>query len=149
MNAGSDTILTVTVRNDGNAQDGVAEVDVRDDCPLLTTDNGLNALLSGNIESGRSKDADLKVTASESHPKRHCDITISVTSKRNGASGASEDEVRVTVEPPPTGDSSSGGQDNDVSDTEDSIESNLSAPGLGVLSVGLLVALAYANRIED
>ncbi len=149
MNAGSDTILTVTVRNDGNAQDGVAEVDVRDDCPLLTTDNGLNALLSGNIESGRSKDADLKVTASESHPKRHCDITISVTSKRNGASGASEDEVRVTVEPPPTGDSNSGGQDNDVSDTEDSIESNLSAPGLGVLSVGLLAALAYANRIED
>ena len=149
MNAGSDTILTVTVRNDGNAQDGVAEVDVRDDCPLLTTDNGLDALLSGNIESGRSKDADLKVTASESHPKRHCDITISVTSKRNGASGASEDEVRVTVEPPPTGDSSSGGQDNDVSDTEDSIESNLSAPGLGVLSVGLLAALAYANRIED
>ena len=149
MNAGSDTILTVTVRNNGNAQDGVAEVDVRDDCPLLTTDNGLDALLSGNIESGRSKDADLKVTASESHPKRHCDITISVTSKRNGASGASEDEVRVTVEPPPTGDSSSGGQNNDVSDTEDSIESNLSAPGLGVLSVGLLAALAYANRIED
>ena len=149
MNAGSDTILTVTVRNNGNAQDGVAEVDVRDDCPLLTTDNGLEALLSGNIESGRSKDADLKVTASESHPKRHCDITISVTSKRNGASGASEDEVRVTVEPPPTGDSSSGGQDNDVSDTEDSIESNLSAPGLGVLSFGLLAALAYANRIED
>ena len=149
MNAGSDTILTVTVRNNGNAQDGVAEVDVRDDCPLLTTDNGLDALLSGNIESGRSKDADLKVTASESHPKRHCDITISVTSKRNGASGASEDEVRVTVEPPPTGGSSSGGQDNDVSDTEDSIESNLSAPGLGVLSFGLLAALAYANRIED
>ena len=149
MNAGSDTILTVTVRNNGNAQDGVEEVDVRDDCPLLTTDNGLDALLSGNIESGRSKDADLKVTASESHPKRHCDITISVTSKRNGASGASEDEVRVTVEPPPTGGSSSGGQDNDVSDTEDSIESNLSAPGLGVLSVGLLAALAYANRIED
>ncbi len=149
MNAGSDTILTVTVRNNGNAQDGVAEVDVRDDCPLLTTDNGLDALLSGNIESGRSKDADLKVTASESHPKRHCDITISVTSKRNGASGASEDEVRVTVEPPPTGDSSSGGQDNDVSGTEYSIESNLSAPGLGVLSFGLLAALAYANRIED
>ena len=87
MNAGTDTILTVTVRNNGNAQDGVAEVDVRDDCPLLTTDSGLDALLSGNIESGRAKDADLKVTASESHPKRHCDITVSVTSKRNGASG--------------------------------------------------------------
>ena len=149
MNAGTDTILTVTVRNNGNAQDGVAEVDVRDDCPLLTTDSGLDALLSGNIESGRAKDADLKVTASESHPKRHCDITVSVTSKRNGASGVSEDEVRVTVEPPPTGDPGSGGQDNDVSEAGDSIESNLSAPGLGVLSIGLLAALAYTNRIED
>ena len=149
MNAGSDTILTVTVRNNGNAQDGVAEVNVRDDCPLLTTDNGLDALVSGNIESGRAKDADLRVTASESHPKRHCDITVSVTSKRNGASGASEDEVRVTVEPPPTGDSGSGGQDNDVSDTEDSIESNLPAPGLGVLTIALLAALAYIQRNED
>ena len=149
MNAGSDTILTVTVRNNGNTQDGVAEVDVRDDCPLLTTDNGLDSLMTGNIESGRSKDAELKVTASESHPKRHCDITVSVTSKRNGASGASEDEVRVTVEPPPTEDQGSGGQNNVVSETDDSIESNLSAPGLGVLSIGLLAALAYSNRIED
>ena len=72
-----------------------------------------------------------------------------MTSKRNGASGASEDEVRVTVEPPPTGDQGSGGQDNVVSETDDSIESNLSAPGLGVLSIGLLAALAYSNRIED
>ena len=149
MNAGSDTILTVTVRNNGNAQDGVAEVYVRDDCPLLTTDSGLDVLLSDNIDSGKAKDADLRITASESHPKRHCDITVSVTSKRNGASGASEDEVRVTVEPPPTGDQVSGGQDNDVSEVDDSIESNLSAPGLGVLSIGLLAALSYSNRIED
>ena len=149
MNAGSDTILTVTVRNNGNAQDGVAEVYVRDDCPLLTTDSGLDVLLNDNIDSGKAKDADLRITASESHPKRHCDITVSVTSNRNGASGASEDKVRVTVEPPPTSDSDSGGQDNDASEAGDSIESNLSAPGLGVLSLGLLAALAYSNRIED
>ena len=53
------------------------------------------------------------------------------------------------MEPPPTGDPGSGGQDNDVSEAGDSIESNLSAPGLGVLSIGLLAALAYTNRIED
>ena len=74
---------------------------------------------------------------------------MSVTSKRNGATGTSEDEVRVTVEPPPTGDQGSGGQDNGVSETNDSIESNLSAPGLGVLSIGMFAALAFANRIED
>ena len=53
------------------------------------------------------------------------------------------------MEPPPPGDPGSGVQDNDVSEAGDSIESNLSAPGLGVLSIGLLAALAYTNRIED
>ena len=53
------------------------------------------------------------------------------------------------MEPPPTGDQGSGGQDNDVSEANDSVESNLSAPGLGVLSIGLLAALAYTNRIEN
>ena len=98
MNAGTETILTVTVRNNGNAQDGVPS-GRRDDCPLLTTDSGLDALLSGNIESGRAKDADLRLLHQKA-TERHCDITVSVTSKRNGATGTSEDEVRVTVEPP-------------------------------------------------
>ena len=53
------------------------------------------------------------------------------------------------MEPPPTGDSGSGGQDDDISEVGDSIESNLSAPGLGVLTIGLLAALAYANRVEN
>ena len=48
---------------------------------------------------------------------------------------------------PPTGDPGAGGQDNDVSEAGDSIESNLSAPGLGVLSIGLLAALTYTNCI--
>ena len=149
MNAGSDTILTVTVKNNGNAQDGVEEVDVRDDCPLLTTDNGLDALLSGNIESGKEKDANLKITASESHPKRHCDITVTVTSKRemsgSGGNAMAEDEVRVTVEPPPTGDSGSSNPGSDSSSSEDSVESNLSAPGALVSISGLLGALFFSR----
>ena len=146
MNAGSDTILTVTVTNNGNAQDGVGEVDVKDDCPLLSTDNGLDSLLSGNIEAGKEKGANLKVTASESHPKRHCDITVTVTSKREmsgGGNAIAEGEVRVTVEPPPTGDSSSSNQGDGSSSSEDSIESNLPAPGVIVAISGLLVALIF------
>jgi hypothetical protein len=146
MNAGSDTILTVTVTNNGNAQDGVGEVDVKDDCPLLSTDNGLDSLLSGNIEAGKEKGANLKVTASESHPKRHCDITVTVTSKREmsgGGNAIAEGEVRVTVEPPPTGDSSSSNQGDGSSDSEDSIESNLPAPGIIVTISGLLWALIF------
>ncbi len=148
MNAGSDTILTVTVTNDGNAQDGVGEVDVKDDCPLLTTDNGLDSLLSGNIEAGKQKDANLKVTASESHPKRHCDITVTVTSKREGNGGGNpiaEGEVRVTVEPPPSGDSGSNNQGGGSSDTEEAIESNLSAPGAIVAFSGMLGALIFSR----
>ena len=146
MNAGSETILTVTVTNNGNAQDGVGEVDVKDDCPLLSTDNGLDLLLSGDIEAGKEKDANLKVTASESHPKRHCDITVTVTSKREmsgGGNAIAEGEVRVTVEPPPTGDSSSSNQGDGSSSSEDSIESNLPAPGVIVTISGLLVALIF------
>ena len=148
MNAGSETILTVTVTNDGNAQDGVGEVDVKDDCPLLTTDNGLDSLLSGNIEAGKQKDAKLKVTASESHPKRHCDITVTVTSKREGNGGGNpiaEGEVRVTVEPPPSGDSGSNNQGGGSSDTEEAIESNLSAPGAIVAFSGMLGALIFSR----
>jgi hypothetical protein len=149
MNAGSDTILTVTVKNNGNAQDGISEVDVKDDCPLLSTDNGLDSLLSGNIEAGKEKKANLKVTASESHPKRHCDITVTVTSKREvngGGSAIAEDEVRVTVEPPPTGDSGSNNQEGGDSSSEDSIDSNLPAPGVIVTLSGLLCALFFPRR---
>ena len=149
MNAGSDTILTVTVTNKGNAQDGVGEVDVKDDCPLLSTDNGLDSLLSGSIEAGKEKDADLKVTASESHPKRHCDITVTVTSKREmpgGGNAIAEGEVRVTVAPPPSGDSGSSDQGGGSSDTEDSVESNLPAPGAIVAISGLLGALFFPRR---
>jgi len=149
MNAGSDTILTVTVTNNGNAQDGVGEVDVKDDCPLLSTNDGLDLLLSGNIEAGKEKDADLRVTASESHPKRHCDITVTVTSKRGmgeGGNAIAEDEVRVSVEPPPTEDSGSDSQEGEGSSTGDSVKSNLPAPGIIVALSGLLGALIFPRE---
>lgn len=149
MNAGSDTLLTVTVTNNGNAQDGVGDINVKDDCPLLSTDDGLDSLLSGNIEAGKQKDADLKVTASESHPKRHCDITVTVTSKREmpgGGSAMVDDEVRVTVEPPPTEGSSPNDQGGDGSSSEESIESNLPAPGIAFTISGFIGALMFPRR---
>ncbi len=149
MNAGTDTILTVTVKNKGNSQDGVSEVDVKDDCPLLTTDNGLDSLLSGNIEAGNEKDANLRISASESHPKRHCDITITITSKRDDGAGLTyaEDEVRVTVEPPPTGESTSGSSNSGDGRSEDAIESNLAAPG-AIFSMVCLLGAMFSRRKE-
>ena len=149
MNAGTDTILTVTVKNKGNSQDGVSEVDVKDDCPLLTTDNGLDSLLSGNIEAGKEKDANLRISASESHPKRHCDITITITSKRDDGAGLTyaEDEVRVTVEPPPTEESTSGSSNSGDGRSEDAIESNLAAPG-AIFSMVCLLGAMFSRRKE-
>ena len=142
INAGTDTVLRVTVTNRGNARDKIREIDISDDCPLLTTDGGLDVLLSRNIEKGASTTADLKVMVSESHPKRNCRIEVTIASE--GADGAqlSTDFTRVNVEPPPT-------QQNDPEDSGDSndpvevVTSNLPAPGLSVvlsILIGALIA---------
>ena len=142
INAGTDTVLRVTVTNRGNARDKIREIDISDDCPLLTTDGGLDVLLSRNIEKGASTTADLKVMVSESHPKRNCRIEVTIASE--GADGAqlSTDFTRVNVEPPPT-------QQNDPEDPGDSndpvevVTSNLPAPGLSVvlsILIGALIA---------
>jgi hypothetical protein len=142
INAGTDTVLRVTVTNRGNARDKIREIDISDDCPLLTTDGGLDVLLSRNIEKGASTTADLKVMVSESHPKRNCRIEVTIASE--GADGAqlSTDFTRVNVEPPPT-------QQNDPDDPDDStdpvevVTSNLPAPGLSVvlsILIGALIA---------
>ena len=153
MNSGSETILTVTVSNDGNGQDGVGEVSVKDDCPLLTSDNGLDSLTIGNIDSGKTKDAELRLIASESHPRRHCDITVTVSSKRalnQGINTIGQDEVRVSVEPPPKGESGdSGEEETDPSDPEDSIKSNLPAPGIITLISAIFISIFYPRKISN
>lgn len=140
INAGTDTVLRVTVTNKGNARDKIREIEISDDCPLLTTNEGLDVLLSRNIEKGASTTADLEVMVSESHPKRNCRIEVTIASE--GADGAqlSTDFTRVNVEPPPT-------QNNDPDepgDSDDPVEvvtSNLPAPGLSVILSILIGAL--------
>ncbi len=153
INAGTDTILTVIVRNNGNSEDGVGEIEVDDDCPLLTTDNGLDSLLVGNIGLGKSKDADLRVSASESHPRRNCDVTVTVHSKmamNQGKSVYSTDEARISVEPPPTGSPSSDDDDEESESIENSIQSNLPAPGFMFVGFSFILAiLSPRSKIHD
>ena len=132
MNAGSDTILRVIVTNTGNVQDKVGDVQVSDDCPLLTTDNGLDSLMVGNIAPGKKAEGDLRVSASESHPRRHCDITVTVSSNgamNTGGSVVVSDESRVSVEPP-LRESEPEDSDGENEGTVESVKSNLPAPGL-------------------
>ena len=124
INSGTDTILKVTVTNDGNSRDKVRELEVTDDCPLMTTDSGLDALL----------------TRSESHPQRNCRVEVTVASDGADGSQLSTDFTRITVEQPPT-----NTQDPDDSDDpEDPVEvvtSNLPAPGIIVILSSLIGAL--------
>ena len=148
MNSGTDAILKVTVTNEGNSRDKVRELEVTDDCPLMTTGSGLDALLTRNIEKGGKTTADLKVTASESHPQRNCRVEVTVASDGADGSQLSTDFTRITVEQPPT-----NNQDpDDPDDDEDPVEvvtSNLPAPGISVILCSLIGALfVNARRIQ-
>ena len=151
MNAGSDAILRVSVVNRGNVQDKVGDIEVTDNCPLLTTDNGLDSLMTKNIASGQTVEADLIVTASESHPRRNCKIEVSISS--NGAMNSGEasvvsDDTTISVEPPlqdeedDSGDSGEGDSDGVTEVVSTSL------PSLGIIHIvaTLAVAAGYARK---
>ena len=142
MNAGSDVILTVTVTNRGNVQDKVGEVEVSDNCPLLTTDNGLDSLMTNNIGAGQSAEANLVATASESHPRRNCKIVVSISSNgamNSGGSAIADDDTSVTVEPPLDEPEENNGP-GDTSDPVENVSSSL--PGLGITTLICVLAVA-------
>ena len=142
MNAGSDVILTVTVTNKGNVQDKVGEIEVSDNCPLLTTDNGLDSLMTSNIGAGQSAEANLIATASESHPRRNCKIEVSISSNgamNSGGSAIADDDTSVTVEPP----LDEPEENNDPGGTSDPVENvSSSLPGLGITTLICVLAVA-------
>ena len=148
MNAGSDVILTVTVTNKGNVQDKVGEVEVSDNCPLLTTDNGLDSLMTSNIGAGQSAEANLIVTASESHPRRNCKIEVSVSSNgamNSGGSAIVDDDTSVTVEPPLDEPEENNGP-GDTSDPVENVSSSLPGPGITTLICALAIASLVTPR---
>jgi len=149
MNAGTDMILRVTVSNNGNIKDKVGEIDLSDNCPLMTLDNGLDKLLITDLEKDESTSADLKITASQSHPRKNCKLEITVHSNgamNAGSSKITDDETSITVEPPlskPT-------EDEDDSDEGESItqvvDTNLPSAGISVILVSTCLALFYVNN---
>ena len=151
MNAGSDAILRVSVVNRGNVQDKVGDVEITDNCPLLTTDNGLDSLMTQNIVAGQTVEADLVATASESHPRRNCKIEVSISS--NGAMNSGEpsvvsDETTLSVEPPLQNEEGAGGGNGGGETDEVSEVVSTSLPSLGIVPIvaTLAVAAGYARK---
>jgi|TARA_B110000438_G_scaffold92504_2_gene91963 hypothetical protein len=149
MNAGTDMILRISITNTGNIKDKVGEVDLSDNCPLLTLDNGLDKLLVTDLEKGQSTNADLKVTASESHPRKNCKLEITVFSNgamNSGSSRISEDETSITVEPPLTKPVDNQQEPDNSDDISEVVDSNLPAAGLNSFLLSICIALFYSNR---
>jgi len=148
MNAGTDMILRVSVTNKGNIKDKVGEIDLSDNCPLMTLDNGLEKLLVTDLEKDNSANADLKITASQSHPRKNCKLEISVHSNgamNAGSSKISEDETSITVEPPlskPAEDDQNPDEGESVTEV---VDTNLPSPGVSIIFSSTCLALFYVR----
>ena len=147
MNSGSDMTLTLEVKNLGNVVDRVGSVEVSDNCPLLTTDNGLDSLTTKDIPIGGQIQGSLTVTASQSHPQRNCDVEVTISSNgatNSGGSEISESNVRVSVEPPPTNQEDPESPDDNPEIIEEVVSSNLSF--VGILPIISVILLASMNK---
>ena len=148
MNAGSDMLLRITVLNNGNIEDRVGEVEISDNCPLLSPNNGLDSLMTINLNAGKSAQSDLRLTASESHPRRNCKVEVTISSNgamNSGAQSLVSVEVQVVVDPPLKNDDS--GSDDDTGTTTTEVVGS-SLPAVNSLSVicCIFTALIFMRR---
>ena len=127
--------------------DRVGSVEVSDNCPLLSTDNGLDSLTTKDIPIGGQIQGSLTVTASQSHPQRNCDVEVTISSNgatNSGGSEISESNVRVSVEPPPTNQEDPESPDDNPEIIEEVVSSNLSF--VGILPIISVILLASMNK---
>ena len=151
MNSGSEMTLTLEIQNMGNVVDRVGSVGVSDNCPLLTTDNGLDSLTTRDIGIGAKVQASLIISASQSHPQRNCDIEVTVTSNGATNSGGSEianDKVRVSIEPPPANQEDPDDPIDNGGTIDEVVSSNLPSPGI-LLSICVIFLASLTVRKSD
>ena len=63
-------------------------------CPSLSIE-GLEAIKDTEIQNSTTKDFVIRIVASESHPERKCEVTISIKSAGNGKISSSMFEIQV------------------------------------------------------
>lgn len=100
MNAGTTSVLEVTISNDGNSDDSVYKATLTDTCPLLEI-SGHENLEGVAITKGTNMTGFLNLTSSTSHPNKNCVIEIAIQSKADIDAGrsitADSDEVTLTI----------------------------------------------------
>ena len=141
MNSGTSIEVMMTIGNSGNSADSIAEVEVDDDCPLLSTE-GTAALAGKQLAKGSATFShEFTIEASPSHPDRQCTVEISIRS--NGDDGWTRAEVRIEVEVGRTAVGEGGAAEPDgPADPGIVVQSNLPGPGAVLTALSLLTAAA-------
>ena len=150
--AGSTVDLSIQLMNLGNAKDAVkdASAEVRS-CPHLTVE-GLDALVNTLVDptgaqNGKESSAILTLVASESQPRRTCEVTISLVSEGDDTARSTTFDVDVIAYEEETKPTNDGNNDDDSTASEDglSMESN-TVPGFAAIEAIMVVAMVSLLR---
>ena len=108
ISAGTEFNLQVDLRNVGNTADKLQSVSIKDDCPVLSSDDDFGDGLTGTLtQPSESISTSIVFDASSTHPTRLCEIEVTARSSgvANGGLGDSSNkgETVVSVEARPVG----------------------------------------------
>ena len=108
ISAGTEFNLQVDLRNVGNTADKLQSVSIKDDCPVLSSDDDFGDGLTGTLtQPSESISTSIVFDASSTHPTRLCEIEVTARSSgvANGGLGDSSNkgETVVNVEARPVG----------------------------------------------
>ncbi|MAR61964.1 MAG: hypothetical protein CMA40_05280 [Euryarchaeota archaeon] len=108
ISAGTEFNLQVDLRNVGNTADKLQSVSIKDDCPVLSSDDDFGEGLTGTLtQPSESISTSIVFDASSTHPTRLCEIEVTARSSgvANGGLGDSSNkgETVVNVEARPVG----------------------------------------------
>lgn len=133
INAGADTILRMTLSNEGNIADRASEVEVSVDCTLITVGNQVSELTNREVAVGGSISANVVFEAALSHPSKYCDVDVQAISQGSGGSQTSSDDTRIEVQAA-TGDKDDDDGDGGADDGGGTVEVvTTGLPTLGVI----------------
>ena len=149
INAGADTILRMTLSNNGNIADRASEIEVSVDCTLITVGNQVSDLTNKEVAVGGSISANVVFEAALSHPSKYCDVEVQAISQGSGGSQTSSDDTRIEVQAATDdrGDDDAGKGD-DGGETVEVVTTGLPAIGLIPSIIAMFSAAIMSARLR-
>tara|TARA_B100001250_G_scaffold409061_1_gene432640 strand:+ start:790 stop:1764 length:975 start_codon:yes stop_codon:yes gene_type:complete len=138
--SGSSVEYDLTITNNGNTKDVIKmpESSIKS-CPSLSIE-GLEALNDVEVENASSMDFTIRIVASESHPERSCEVTISLKSAGDGDICSTIFQIEVnSVDSETGGNSNSNTNSNETEHGDDSDISEVDT--LNFISILELISL--------